>query len=235
LETSSENYRGQEKFVGAAYGSYAVDTNWYTDSGVADDIRGEMEKLHVRDCYNGNEQIHTASGSGMDIHHIGHSIIHTPSHDLHLKNIFHVPEAIKSLVSTSHLARDNHAFVEYWHNSFFVKDQDTKEVLLQGRCVNGLYPLPSSSFSLGHHVHGVAKTTSSIWHQRLGHPSSVVVHQVLRDNSIPFSESNKVSVCDACQMAKSHQLPYPKSTSVSTSPLELIFFDVWGSASEFFG
>jgi hypothetical protein len=50
-----------------------------------------------------------------------------------------------------------------------------------------------------------------------------VVHQVLRDNSIPFSESNKESIYDACQMAKSHQLPYPKSTSVSTSPLELCF------------
>jgi len=27
-----------------------------------------------------------------------------------------------------------------------------------------------------------------------------------------------------------HQLPYPKSTSVSTSPLELVFSDVWGPA-----
>jgi hypothetical protein len=69
----------------------------------------------------------------------------------------------------------------------------------------------------------------------LGHTSSVVVHQVLHDNSIPFSESNKESVSDACQIAKSHQLPYPKSTSVSTSPLELVFSDVWGLASESFG
>jgi hypothetical protein len=36
-------------------------------------------------------------------------------------------------------------------------------------------------------------------------------------------------------MAKSHQLPYPKSTSVSTSPLDLVFSDVWGPASESFG
>jgi histone deacetylase 1/2 len=235
LKQLQKNYRGPEKSVGAAYGSYGVDTNWYTNSGATDHISGEMEKLHVRDRYNGNERIHTVSGSAMDIHHIGHSVIHTPSHDLHLKNILHVPEATKSLVSTSHLAHGNHAFVEYWPNSFFVKDQDTKEVLLQGRCVNGLYPLPSSSsLSLGH-VHGVAKNTSSLWHRRLGHPSSVVVHQVLCDNSIPFSESNKESVCDACQMAKSHQLPYPKSTSVSTFPLELIFSDVWSPASESFG
>jgi histone deacetylase 1/2 len=101
----------------------------------------------VRDRYNGNKQIHTSSGSGMDIHHIGNSVIHTPTHDLHPKNILHVPQATKNLISTSRLAHDNHTFVEYWPKSFFVKDQDTKEILLQGRCVNGIYPLPSSSTS----------------------------------------------------------------------------------------
>jgi hypothetical protein len=154
---------------------------------------------------------------------------------LHLNKILHVPQATKSLISTHHLARDNHAFVEYWPNSFFVNDQDMREVLLQDKCVDGLYPLPSSSTStLGRHAHGVTKSTSSLWHGRLGHPSSIVVHQVLRNNSILFSKSNKESVCDACQMAKSHQLPYPKSTSVSTSPLELVFSDVWDPASESF-
>jgi hypothetical protein len=67
----------------------------------------------MRDRYNGNEQIHTTSGSGMDIHHIGYSVIHIPTHNLHLKNILHVPQATKSLLYTSRLARDNHPFVEY--------------------------------------------------------------------------------------------------------------------------
>jgi hypothetical protein len=93
----------------------------------------------------------------------------------------------------------------------------------------------SSTSSIGHHVHGAAKSSSSLWHWCLGHPSFIVVHQVLHDNSISFSESNKESVSNACQVAKSHQLPYPKSTSVSTSPLELVFSDVWGPALESFG
>jgi histone deacetylase 1/2 len=236
LEKTPENYRGPEKSAGAAYGSYGVDTNWYTDSRATDHITGELEKLHMRGRYNGNEQIHTTSGAGMDIRHIGHSVFYTPTHDLHLNNILHVPKSIKSLLSTSRLARDNHAFVEYWPNSFFVKDQDTREVLLQGRCVDGLYPLPSSSSSsFDHQAHGVVKSSSSLWHRHLGHPASAVVHQVLHDNNIIFSESNNELVYDACQMAKSHQLSYPKSSSVSTSPLELVFSDVWGPASESFG
>ena len=111
-----------------------------------------------------------------------------------------------------------------------------REVLLEGRCVGGLYPFASAlPISVGHQAHGVAKSPSSLWHRRLGHPSSGVVHQVLRDNNIPFSGLDKESVCDGCQMAKNHQLPYPKSTSVSASPFELVFSDVWGPASRSFG
>jgi hypothetical protein len=33
--------------------------------------------------------------------------------------------------------------------------------------------------------------------------------------------------CVMCQRVKSHQLPLPKSISVSKVPLELVFYDVW--------
>ena len=35
--------------------------------------------------------------------------------------------------------------------------------------------------------------------------------------------------------AKSHQLPYPRSTSVSSFSLQLIFSDVWGPAPQSVG
>src|SRR4051812_44453976 len=95
---------------------------------------------------------------------------------------------------------------------FLSRTSSTRKVLIQGRCVDGLYHMLSSTSSVGHQAHGVVKSSSLLWHRRLGHPSSVVVSQVLRDNNISFSESNKEFVCDACQMAKIHQLPYPKSS-----------------------
>jgi hypothetical protein len=64
---------------------------------------------------------------------------------LHLNNILHVSQASKSLFSTSRLTKDNHAFVEYFPDSFYVKVQDMREILLKRRCVRGLYPLPKSS------------------------------------------------------------------------------------------
>jgi hypothetical protein len=42
-------------------------------------------------------------------------------------------------------------------------------------------------------------------------------------------------VCDACQKDKSHQLPYKKSDSVSSHPLELVFSNMWGPAVESVG
>ena len=54
---------------------------------------------------------------------------------------------------------------------------------------------------------------------------------MLRKNKLPFvGEPYLETVCDSCQKAKSHQLPYPVSTSVSSKPLELIFSNVWGQA-----
>jgi hypothetical protein len=75
-----------------------------------------------------------------------------------------------------------------------------------------------------------------MWHARLGHPASSIVRFTVSKNSLPcVSDSSLDLVCDACQQAKSHQLPYPKSSSVSTSLLELIFSDVWGPACDSIG
>jgi hypothetical protein len=77
----------------------------------------------------------------------------------------------------------------------------------------------------------VTKLSASLWHSRLGHASTRVVQQVLNRHRLPFvRDSNKDMICDACQQGKSHQLPYPRSASVSTSAMDLIFSNVWGPA-----
>jgi hypothetical protein len=59
---------------------------------------------------------------------------------------------------------------------------------------------------------------------------------VVSKNSLPCdSDSSSDSVCDACQQAKINQLPYPNSSSVSTTLLELIFSNVWGLACNSIG
>jgi hypothetical protein len=87
LKQFDQNYTGEEKSVATASKSYDVDTSWYVDSGATDHITGDLEKLTTRDKYLGNDQVHTASGLGMRIDQVGHSVIHTTSCDLSLNNM----------------------------------------------------------------------------------------------------------------------------------------------------
>jgi hypothetical protein len=185
--------------------SYTVDNNWYTDTGATDHITGELEKLAIHDKYNGNDQIHTANGAGMNIRHIGQSTVRTPIRNLQLQNILHVPSAKKNLISVHRLTSDNNVFLEFHPNFFLIKDRDTRSTLLEGPYHKGLYPLPPSSASK--QVFGVSKVSFDRWHNRLGHPSFQIVEKVLRNNKLPYSfNSNKDVVCDACPKGKSHQL-----------------------------
>jgi hypothetical protein len=123
-------------------------------------------------------------------------------------------------------------YLEFHPDFFLIKDRDTRSTLLRGACGKGMYPLPSTPAS-SKQACGVNKVPLDRWHHRSGHPSFRIVEGVLRDHKLPCSfDSNKDVVCDACQKAKSHQLPYPTSTSTSSHPLELVFSDVWGPAPE---
>jgi hypothetical protein len=212
-----------------------VHTNWYTDSGATAHITGELEKLSSRERYNGSDQIHAANGEGMAISHIGKATVHNQNRDLNLNHILHVPRATKNLVSVHRLAKDINVFLEFHPHVFFIKDRDTRTTLLKGRSHQGLYPLPTV-LPFKKNVLGVNKPSFDKWHSRLGHPTAPIVQKVISSFNLPcYSESNKKSVCDACQQAKSHQLPYPKLSSVSSHPLELIFSDIWGPAPSSIG
>jgi hypothetical protein len=99
----NENYVPDQRFTGTT-AAYGVDTNWYADTGATDHITGELDKLTTEEKYMGEEQIHTASGTGMEISPIGHTTVYTPSRDIHLNNILYVPKATKNLVSIHRLA-----------------------------------------------------------------------------------------------------------------------------------
>jgi hypothetical protein len=116
-----------------------VDTNWYTDMGETYHITSSLDKLTTKEKCTGKEKIQTTSGSGMGIDYIGNSILHTPTRDLYLNKVLHVPSTHKNLVSIHRLTTDNPIFIEYHSHYFLVKDQAMRKVL-QGRCRGGLYP-----------------------------------------------------------------------------------------------
>jgi hypothetical protein len=216
--------------------SSGADQNWYLDSGSTDHITGELEQLTMHQQYNGNKQIRAANGAGMDIAHVGQSVIPTPTHPLHLNQVIHVPNAHKQLVSIQRFTLDNNTFIELHPYSFLIKDQVTKQVLLHGPCRGGLYPLHLISPTVHKLILSAIKSSSQRWHLCLGHPSRDIVLRVIKSNSLSCSSfESSDSVCDACLQVKAHQLPYPQSSRQSTAPLQLVFSDVWGPTIDFFG
>jgi hypothetical protein len=163
----------------------------------------------MHDPYSGHDQIHEANSSGMDIARIGKSIIPTPSSDLVLHNVLHVPSTHKNLISVHHFTLDNDTFIEFHPYFFLIKDRTTRRVLLHGLCKGGLYPLSLSMSKFWKLVFSAIKISIDRWHSRLGHQSRDIVHRVISKNNLPCGhfDSSSESVCDAYACAKAHQLP----------------------------
>jgi hypothetical protein len=233
-----EDYVPEQRTATAALNSYSgCNNNWYTDSGATDHITGELDKLTMQEAYTGPDQIHTTNGAGMEISHVGSSIIPTSTRNLVLKNVLHVPTATKNLISVHKFTLDNDMFIEFHPFYFFIKDHKTRKVLLHGPCRGGFYPLPSSAFKLWNLIFNVTRFSIDHWHNHLGHPACDIVIRVIRDNRLSCAslDSMSSSICGPCLRAKAHQLPYSLSLSRASAPLELIHCDVWGPAIQSFG
>ena len=60
----------------------------------------------------------------------------------------HVLSITKNLMSVSQFAKDNIIYFEFYPNHCFVKNQNTKEIILQEKINDGLYVFPTIQPSL---------------------------------------------------------------------------------------
>lgn len=118
------------------------------------------------------------------------------------------------------------------HSSTFLKGLSSASVPSTFSMTKSSPADVNSTVSTLNNVPNVPSHTSyELWHSRLGHPHHEALQSALSICKIPIPHKSKFSVCQACCVAKSHRLPSSSSTTVYTSPLELIFADLWGPAS----
>ena len=73
----------------------------------------------------------------MHISHIGEaSLLTRRSTQLRLLNVLRVPSVSRSFLSVPKLTRDNNVLAEFHPSHLFVKDWDTRDVLLRGQLRN---------------------------------------------------------------------------------------------------
>lgn len=66
-----------------------------------------------------------------------------------------------------------------------------------------------------------------VWHQHFGHICENSTRRLKSLYQLPV-DNRKIFDCKSCILSKSYRLPYSNIHSPSTSPLDLIYVDVWG-------
>ena len=222
-------------------------------------MSNDLSNLNISTDYKGGKNLLLGNGTAVNIANIGESAFksHSASFSriLHLKNLLHVPNITKNLLSVSKFAQDNSVFFEFHPSFCFVKDLNTKEIVLKRTLDRGLYhflvdhtPIKRDTVSISASspespaVHSLSLANSksssssssvpsldlSLWHNRLGHPTLDVVRLALNSCNVPYVAMKDSFLCHPCCISKAHKLPYTLSTSQYNSPLELIDSDLWG-------
>ena len=71
--------------------------------------------------------------------------------------------------------------------------------------------------------------SSTVWHQRLGHPYSKILSLLKEQNIIDLSHwISKPNICISCQMGKSCKLLFKSNNKISKFPFQKIHCDIWG-------
>ncbi|KAL5728168.1 hypothetical protein ACHQM5_001281 [Ranunculus cassubicifolius] len=203
---------------------------WILDTGATNHVTVDSSHLSHLSEYYGPEKLHVGNGDALPIYNTGFSLLPTPSKHLLLKNVLHVPSITHNLLSVYRLVTDNNCSITFTKSNFLVKDLTTNKVLLTGLLNNGLYQThPSSTQPLSPFAYLGVKSSTALWHSRLGHPSTYVFYKLCSKVPLLINGTSIVAIkCVSCLCAKSKRLPFNLSTHSTTAPLQLIHSDVWG-------
>lgn len=168
------------------------DETWLADSGATNHITADLENLTLQQPYQGTETVAVGNGNGLNIAHTGSTTYHLPNSDLHLNDILHCPNVSTNLLSIQKFCQDNNCYFKLTDSYFLVKDNLTGAILLQGPSEGSLYPVHLNKFVTNKRASialNVIKASTDLWHKRLGHPNSQILHRVLKDYQLLLSSN----------------------------------------------
>lgn len=203
---------------------------WLIDSGATDHMCCSLDFLKDVQLLSKPISVVLPDSSHIMVTHAGSLVMN----NLCLNNVFLIPDFSYNLISVSKWISDTKGIVNFYtdHCTFVTSDQN--EVLATGTMTNGLYCLDlnssinTSSGNPKFSANSVASKThsSALWHMRLGHASSPVLHKISSVSPYLCDESNKK--CPICPLSKQTKLPFPVSNSRADHIFDLIHVDLWG-------
>ncbi|XP_028105129.1 uncharacterized protein LOC114304175 [Camellia sinensis] len=187
--------------------SESSSTPWYVDSATTSYLTNDLSNVHLYQPYQGQDQVMIGDGNTLPILNSGTSVLSSLSFQFRLNKLLHVPQISPNLLYVHQLTTDNKCSITFNNESLVIQDKLTNKVLCRGHHQNDLYHFP---YSFSSKSFSGTSSLASVWHKRLGHPSSDVSHSI----------ANK-SVSSHISLSSSHPPDHSGSDSAtdSTSPL----------------
>ncbi|GJV77080.1 ribonuclease H-like domain-containing protein [Tanacetum coccineum] len=208
-------YASQPTSLLSAFSTMSLqDPTWNMDTGATSHLNSDARNLSTIFNKRLFPSIHVGDGNSIPVTNTGHSIIPSHHRPLHLHNVLVTPNIIKNLISVRQFTRDNNCTIEFDAFGFSVKDFLTRHILLRCDSSGDLYPVTKSS----NLPVAFVSTSSSTWHQRLGHPGDEVLRSLTSRRFISCNKEKSSHVCHACQLGKHVKLPFHSSDSIAQQP-----------------
>ncbi|GKB01676.1 ribonuclease H-like domain-containing protein [Tanacetum coccineum] len=218
---------GQETLLPNAFNTMTLqdpaNANWNMDTGASSHLNSSTSNLSTifNSCL--YPSVFVGDENSIPVTNTGHSTLPTPYRPLHLNNVLITPNIVKILISVRQFVCDNKCTIEFDEFGFSVKDLWTRQILLRCDSSGDLYPVTSPSYPQALLV------SQHTWHQRLGHPGSEVLRNLVSNNFISCNQTKSPVLCHACQLGKHVRLPFSVSETIVQSPFDVIHSDLWTS------
>ncbi|KAI9162012.1 hypothetical protein LWI28_022900 [Acer negundo] len=143
-------------------------------------------------------------GKTIPITYTGSTYLTADSNSFPFKHVLCSSNISQNLVSVCQFCSHNNISIEFFPDSFIVKDLTTGASLVRGQNNGNLYvwpklSLPCHSSAHQHFASSQSTVSSQSWHFRLGHPSPPVLHKLISSHSLPVTKSDTtVPFCSAC-------------------------------------
>jgi hypothetical protein len=176
----------------------------------------------------------TADGTPMPLAGVGSVVtLH-----LSLPNVYLIPNLKLNLASVGQICDFGDYLVMFSGSFCCVQEMQSQKLIGTGRRENGLYILnelkvpvvaaaaATTTVDLSSFRLSISSSSFYLWHSHLGHVSSSRLRFLASTGALGNLKTCDISDCSGCKLAKFSALPFNRSISVSSSPFDLIHFDV---------
>ncbi|GJV22662.1 ribonuclease H-like domain-containing protein [Tanacetum coccineum] len=201
------------------------DSTWHMDTCASSHLNFNASNLSTIFDKRLFSFVHVGDGNSIPVTNTGHNIITSIHRPLHLYNVLVTPNIIKNLNYVRQFTRDNNSTIEFDAFGFSMKDFLTRHILLRCDSSGDLYPFTKPSTS----PTAFLLTSSSTWHQHLGHPGDEVLRSLVSRYFISCNKEKSTHICHACQLGKHVKLLFHSSDSIVEHCSDIIHSDLWTS------